>query len=103
MIEGSNNLRFSLFPDPVGHFGLYGQLGIEGVAGGERVPPAPLGWYFTEFSGCSKCKNIWYEISSVVSPILLYLRADMQKDHFVREPGFRFENVRTIHLDKVAK
>ena len=41
--NGSNNLRFNLFPDLVSHFGLSGRLG---VAGGKRVPPAPLGWYF---------------------------------------------------------
>ena len=54
MIGGANNLRFNLFPDPVGHFELSGGLGVVGgaalqvlrVAGGERVPPAPLGWYF---------------------------------------------------------
>ena len=49
LIGGSNNLRFNLFPNPVGHFGLSRRLGhplTTGVAGGERVPPAPLGWYF---------------------------------------------------------
>ena len=45
MIGGSNKLRFNLFPDPVGNFGLSGRLGVAGVAGDERVPPAPLGWY----------------------------------------------------------
>ena len=34
MIGGSNNLRFDLFPDPIGYFGY-----------SERVPPVPLGWY----------------------------------------------------------
>ena len=36
------NLRVDTFPDPVGHFGCC-------VAGGERVAPAPLGWYFPHF------------------------------------------------------
>ena len=30
------------------HFGVSGRLGVAGVAGGERVPPAPLGWYLLE-------------------------------------------------------
>ena len=36
--------------DPVGHFGApwrpFGFCRRCGVAGGERVPPSPLGWYF---------------------------------------------------------
>ena len=47
MLGGSNNLGFDLFPDPVGHFGFSRHFGI---AGGERVPPLPLGWYFRSFS-----------------------------------------------------
>ena len=45
------------FPDPVSHFGAPWQLfwilqAVRfcrqcGVAGGERVPPSPLGWYFS--------------------------------------------------------
>ena len=35
MIGGSNGLRFDLFPDPVGHFGLSRQWGVAGVAGGD--------------------------------------------------------------------
>ena len=31
------------YPDYICHFGYFLQCGI---AGGERVPPAPLGWYF---------------------------------------------------------
>merc|ERR1712208_38932 len=31
---------------PGGHFGFCRPCG---VAGGERVPPAPLGWYFSQF------------------------------------------------------
>ena len=34
------NLWVDTFPDPVGHFG----------AGVERVPPSPLGWYWTHLS-----------------------------------------------------
>ena len=33
-----------------GHFGFWRRCG---VAGGERVPPAPLGWYCSCFSGYS--------------------------------------------------
>ena len=42
LIGAPNNLGFNPFPDPVGHFGTPCRCG---VAGGERVPPAPLGWY----------------------------------------------------------
>ena len=63
MIRGSNNLRFTLFQDPVGHLGLCGWLGVAGgaalqavrrcrrcsVVGGERVPPSPLEWYSFNF------------------------------------------------------
>ena len=35
LIGGSNNWRFSLFPDPVGHFGLSRQWGVAGFAGGD--------------------------------------------------------------------
>ena len=37
MIGGSNNLRFKLFPDPVGHFGLSGWLGVAGGAAVQAV------------------------------------------------------------------
>ena len=50
------NLRVDTFPDPVGHFGAPWQpywilhavrrCRQGGVAGGERVPPSPLGWYY---------------------------------------------------------
>ena len=48
MIGGSNKLRFDLFPDPASHFAVscYRHWSF---AGGERVPPAPLGWYSTVF------------------------------------------------------
>ena len=45
-------LKFNLLPDPVSHFRVGGEVlqAVRccrwcGVAGGERVPPAPLGWY----------------------------------------------------------
>ena len=42
------NLGVDTFPDPFGHFGAHWQAvwrcRLCGVAGGERVPPAPLGW-----------------------------------------------------------
>ena len=45
-----NNLGLDPFADPVGHFGAHWQAVRHcrrcGVAGGERVPPAPLGWYY---------------------------------------------------------
>ena len=50
MLTGApKNLGVDTFPDPVGHFGLSGLLGVAGIAGGERVPPAPLGWYSSSF------------------------------------------------------
>ena len=46
------NLGVDTFPDPVGHFrspgGHFGFCRQCGVAGGERVPPSPLGWYFLD-------------------------------------------------------
>ena len=46
----ANNLGLDPFPDYVCHFwppgGHFGFCRRCGVAGGERVPPAPLGWYF---------------------------------------------------------
>merc|ERR1719206_469724 len=49
----SNNLGLDPFPDPVGHFGAHWQAvrrcRRRGVAGGERGPPAPLGWYSSLF------------------------------------------------------
>ena len=51
--EGSNDQGLDMFSDPVshlgppgGHFGLCRRWGVPGVAGDERVPPAPLVWYF---------------------------------------------------------
>ena len=41
------NLGVDTFPDPVGHFGFCRRCG---VAGAERVPPSPLGWYFIPIS-----------------------------------------------------
>ena len=37
LIGGLNNLRFNLFPDPIGHFGLSGQLGVAGGAALQAV------------------------------------------------------------------
>ena len=43
------NIGVETFPDPVGHYGApqrpFWFCGRCGIAGGERVPPAPLGWY----------------------------------------------------------
>ena len=43
------NLGVDTFPDPLSHFGAHWhavlRCGRCGVAGDERVPPAPLGWY----------------------------------------------------------
>ena len=47
--KGEKRNKFNLWPDPVGHFGPPGghlELFRLGGAGGEQVPPAPLGWYF---------------------------------------------------------
>ena len=53
MTGAPQNLGVDTFPDPVGHFGAHWQAVRRcrrcGVAGGERVPPAPLGWYFKCF------------------------------------------------------
>ena len=47
------NLGVDTFLDPVGHFGAHWHAVRRcrrcGVAGSERVPPAPLGWYFNRF------------------------------------------------------
>ena len=52
-------LGVDTFPDSVGHFGApcghFGFCRRCGVAGGERVPPSPLGWYFSRF-----CKFCFY-------------------------------------------
>ena len=55
LIRGFNDPGFDLFPDSVRHFGapfwpfwIQQALGCSGrcsIAGPERVPPAPLGWY----------------------------------------------------------
>ena len=42
LLRTSKNLGVDTFPDPVGHFG-FGRWCS--VAGSERVPPSPLGWY----------------------------------------------------------
>ena len=39
------NLRVDTFPNPVHHFVFCRQYGM---AGGERVPPVPLGWYIVK-------------------------------------------------------
>ena len=41
LIGGPNNLRFNLFPDPVGHFGLSGQWGVAGGAALQAVSECP--------------------------------------------------------------
>ena len=50
LLRMPKNLGEDTSPDPVGHFGAQWQAVRRcrrcGVAGGERVPPAPLGWYF---------------------------------------------------------
>ena len=50
MTGAPNNLGLDPFPDPVGHFRANWQAVRRwrrcGVGGGERVPPAPLGWYW---------------------------------------------------------
>ena len=46
LIGWSDNLRFDLFPDPIGHFWIKQTVRCCrqcGVAGSGRVPPAPLG------------------------------------------------------------
>ena len=49
-----NNLGLDPFSAPFGHFGApwwpFGFCRRCGVAGGERVPPSPLGWYFLYLS-----------------------------------------------------
>ena len=40
LIGGSNNLRY-FFPDPVGHFGLSGRLGVAGGAALQAVSECP--------------------------------------------------------------
>ena len=53
------NLGVDTFPDPVGHFGAHWHAVWRcGVAGGERVPPAPLGWYSEKFFLCDVKLNI---------------------------------------------
>ena len=47
LLRMPQNLGVNTCPDPVGHFGFCRRCG---VAGGVRVPPAPLGWYSWVFS-----------------------------------------------------
>ena len=50
------------FGAPGGHFGFWRQCG---VAGGQRVPPSPLGWYWylhIHLSFWSFCNFWWYFI-----------------------------------------
>ena len=42
-MKGSNNLKFDLFPDPVGHFELSGQGGVVGGAELQAVSECPRG------------------------------------------------------------
>ena len=56
----TKNLGVHTFPDPVGHFGFCRQCGI---AGGEQVPPSPLGWYLFIF-------KIW--IKELISYCLMF-------------------------------
>ena len=56
-LKMANNLGLDPFPDSVGHFGAPSQLLRIlhvvlwcSVAGGKRVPPAPLGCYISIFS-----------------------------------------------------
>ena len=61
MTGAPNNLGLDPFPDPVGHFGAHWQAVRRcrrcGVAGGERVPPAPLGWYSIQDSNLNSTIN----------------------------------------------
>ena len=41
LIGGSNNIMFILSPDPVGHFGLRGRLGVAGSVGLQAVSECP--------------------------------------------------------------
>ena len=41
LVGGSNNLRFNLFLDNVGHFGLSGRLGVAGGAALQAVSECP--------------------------------------------------------------
>ena len=41
LIGGSKNLRFNLFPDPVGHFGLSRRLGVAGGSALQAVSECP--------------------------------------------------------------
>ena len=43
LMGAPKNLVVDTFPDPIDHFGF---CRLCGVAGGERVPLAPLDWYF---------------------------------------------------------
>ena len=74
------NLRVDTFPDPVGHFGApwrpYWILQAVwrcrrcGVAGGERVPPLPLGWYFILYL-LSKPSLCWHFVLFHLPTIIL--------------------------------
>ena len=86
MIRGSNNLRFNLFPDPIGHFGLSGRLG---VAGGEREPQAPLGWYCHQYQPYYAIYNNY--LMSSTTTVLCHLR---QITHAV------YDNYYTIYNSK---
>ena len=59
LLRTPKNLGVDTFPDPVGHFGApwrpfwilqaVRRCRRCGVAGGQRAPPSPLGWYFFFF------------------------------------------------------
>ena len=81
-----NDLGVHPFPDPVGHLGspggYFGLLRFSwkewsnqavrccrrcGVAGGERVPPSPLGWYFVPVLSNTILSLVFFMFSSFSS------------------------------------
>ena len=61
MMGALKNFRIDTFPDPVGHFGApSSHIGISrwcGIAFGERVTLALLGWYLYQVSGQGASRN----------------------------------------------
>ena len=92
------NLGVNTFQDPVGHFwpprGHFGFWRRCSIAGGESVPPAPLGWY------CS-CKNVNSKSLCLYSSrhdYNLYSAKNKSKDSFeIRIKNF---NPSSIEADK---